>query len=68
MEPLNLMVTLNLVSDDVRREATGRATRRGTGQATGRSARDAHGRHRRSHALWSALRRSVTGHRPSTAS
>ena len=56
MEPLNLMVTLTLVSDDVRREATGHGS--GTGHADGR---------RKSHALWSALRRSVTARKSSAA-
>lgn len=33
MEPLNLMVTLNLVADDVRHEVTGRGTAPGRNQA-----------------------------------
>ena len=63
MEPLNLMVTLNLVTDDVRREATGRTTRRATGRDSGTGT----ARGRRSHTLWSAFRRSVSAHKPSAA-
>jgi hypothetical protein len=51
MEPLNLMITLNLVSDDVRREVTG------GGVAPGR--RPKAPKEKKSRRAWSALWRKV---------
>jgi hypothetical protein len=39
MEPLNLMVTLSLVADDVRHEVTGRGAPRGCDQAAAKKKR-----------------------------
>jgi hypothetical protein len=52
MEPLNLMVTLNLVADDVRHEVTGRGSDRGRGDRESSKPR------RRS--AWTAVWRKVT--------